>query len=406
MRGAAGRIARAPDTPSPPSPRAGGPAQAGQYDGLTVKLRILELRRARLPLVTAFHTALGTEQVREMLLVRAECDEAEGWGECVAGSQPSYSSEYIDSAWLTLERCLAPALLGAGELDGTGVQSLLRRFKGHRMAKAALEMAILDAELRSAGVSLRSFLGGVADSVTAGVAVGIAGSIDELLDSVGGYLAAGYRRVKLKIEPGWDLQPVQAVRERFGDDLMLQADANGSYGRSDFEHLAQLDQFSLLLLEQPLREEDLLGHAQLARRIATPVCLDESIVSADSAATALALGACSVVNIKPGRVGGLLEARAVHDLCLGHSVPVWCGGMLETGVGRAANLALASLPGFTLPGDISASDRYFSEDITAPFVLHDGKITVPDGPGLGVEVRLSVLEGLTTQVETIRPGDK
>ncbi len=211
-----------------------------------------------------------------MLLVRAECDEAEGWGECVAGSQPSYSSEYIDSAWLTIERCLAPALLGAGELDGTGVQSLLRRFKGHRMAKAALEMAILDAELRSAGVSLRSFLGGVADSVTAGVAVGIVGSIEELLDSVGGYLAAGYRRVKLKIEPGWDLQPVQAVRERFGDALMLQADANGSYGRSDFEHLAQLDEFSLLLLEQPLGEEDLRRprpagtpdrHTGLSRRV-------------------------------------------------------------------------------------------------------------------------------------------
>jgi O-succinylbenzoate synthase len=241
--------------------------------------------------------------------------------------------------------------------------------------------------------------------VTAGVAVGITASIEVLLESVGRYLEAGYRRVKLKIEPGWDLQPVQAVRDRFGDDLMLQVDANGSYRRSDFDHLAQLDEFSLLLIEQPLSEEDLLGHAQLARRISTPVCLDESIVSAEGAAAAIALGACSIVNIKPGRVGGCLEARSVHDVCVSSSVPVWCGGMLETGIGRATNLALASLPGFTLPGDISASGRYFSEDITPPFVLLDGEIAVPKGAGLGVEVLVPVLDGLTTQIEMIKSAD-
>jgi len=370
-----------------------------------VKLHIVELRRACLPLVTPFHTALGTERVREVLLVRAESDGGEGWGECVAGSDPSYSSEYIDSAWLTLERYLVPALLEAKDLNATDVQPLLREFKGHRMAKAALEMAILDAQLRTTGESLKTFLGGVDDSVTAGVAVGIMSSIEELLESVSQYLDAGYRRVKLKIAPGWDLQPVQAVRDRFGDDLMLQVDANGAYGRSDFDQLAQLDQFSLLLIEQPLDEEDLVGHAQLARRLLTPVCLDESIVSAGGAAAAIALGACSVVNIKPGRVGGCLEARSVHDVCVSSSVPVWCGGMLETGIGRAANLALASLPGFTLPGDISASDRYFSEDITPPFVLDDGKIAVPTGAGLGVEVLMPVLDGLTTQIQTINGAD-
>jgi O-succinylbenzoate synthase len=269
------------------------------------------------------------------------------------------------------------------------------------MAKAALEMAVLDAQLRAAGVSLSTFLGGVTSAVTPGVAVGIMGSVDELLDSVSEYLDAGYRRVKLKIQPGWDLIPVQAVRERFGDGLMLQVDANAAYRRDDFGHLARLDEFSLMLIEQPLGEDDLMGHAQLALHITTPVCLDESIVSAQSAATAIALGACSVVNIKAGRVGGYLEARALHDVCVSKSVPVWCGGMLETGLGRAANLALASLPGFTLPGDISATDRYFREDITRPFMLHDGTIEVPNGPGLGVEVLRDVLDALTAQSETI-----
>ena len=252
-----------------------------------------------------------------------------------------------------------------------------------------------------AGVSFRTFLGGVFDAVTPGVAVGIMGSVAELLDGVAVYVAEGYRRVKLKVAPGWDIEPVAAVRERFGADLMLQVDANGSYRRSDFEHLARLDEFSLLLLEQPLDEEDLIGHAQLAARITTPICLDESIVSTQSAATAISLGACSVVNLKAGRVGGYLEAREIHDLCWSEGIPVWCGGMLETGIGRAANLALASLPGFSLPGDLSASRRYFYQDITPPFVLCEGKIAVPTGPGLGVDVLLPVLEDLTTRRETI-----
>jgi O-succinylbenzoate synthase len=370
-----------------------------------VNLHAIELRRVCLPLVSAFRTAHGTESVREALLVRVESDDAEGWGECVAGPDPLYSSEYLDSAWLTLRRYLAPKLLGAPDLTATDVQHLLAEFKGHRMAKAALEMAVLDAQLRLTGISLASFLGGATDVVTPGVAVGIMSSVAELVDAVSEYLEAGYRRVKLKIQPGWDLVPVEAIRNRFGTDLMLQVDANSAYRRSDMAHLAELDRLSLLLIEQPLDEDDLTGHAELAARITTPVCLDESIISAQTAVTAIALGACSVVNIKAGRVGGYLEARAVHDVCVSQAVPVWCGGMLETGLGRAANLALASLPGFSLPGDISATDRYFHEDITAPFVLVNGTIAVPTGPGLGVEVLVPVLNRLTTQSETITKGD-
>lgn len=364
-----------------------------------MKLHSIELRRVCLPLVSAFRTSLGTEAVREALLVRVESDQGEGWGECVAGADPLYSPEYVEGAWLTLKRYLVPRLFVKEHLTAPDVANLLAGFKGHRMAKAALEMAVLDAQLRAEHISLSKFLGGATDSITAGVAVGIMNSIGQLLDSVSEYLEAGYRRVKLKIQPGWDLEPVEAVRERFGNELMLQVDANGSYARSDIAHLARFDQYSLLLIEQPLDEEDLIGHAQLADRIETPVCLDESIVSAQSALTAISLGACSVVNIKAGRVGGYLEARAVHDVCASRSVPVWCGGMLETGIGRAANIALASLAGFTLPGDISASDRYFRQDITAPFELKDGTIAVPTGPGLGVEVLLPALEGFTEQFE-------
>jgi O-succinylbenzoate synthase len=267
------------------------------------------------------------------------------------------------------------------------------------MAKAALEMAVLDAELRAAGSSFARELGAVRDRVPCGVSVGIMGSIGELLDAVGGYLDAGYVRIKLKIEPGWDVEPVRAVRERFGDDVLLQVDANTAYTLADARHLARLDPFGLLLIEQPLDEEDVLGHAALARQISTPVCLDESITSARSAAAAITLGACAIVNVKPGRVGGYLEARRIHDVCVAHGIPVWCGGMLETGLGRAANVALAALPGFTLPGDTSASARYYRTDITAPFVLADGHLPVPTGAGLGVEPIPDELEAVTVGTE-------
>jgi o-succinylbenzoate synthase len=349
-----------------------------------VKLTGVELLRVRMPLVAPFRTSFGTQEARELLLVRAVTPAADGWGECVAMAEPTYSSEYVDGAEHVLRTHLIPALLAAGEITASKVAPLLARFKGHRMAKCALEMAVLDAELRSHETSFASVLGSTKDKVPCGVSVGIVDSIPRLLDVVGGYVADGYLRIKLKIEPGWDVEPVRAVRERFGDDLLLQVDANTAYTLSDVPLLARLDPFDLLLLEQPLDEEDVHGHAELARHLRTPICLDESVVSARSAADAIRLGACRIVNVKPGRVGGYLEARRVHDVCVAHGIPVWCGGMLETGLGRAANVALASLPGFTLPGDTSASDRFYRTDITEPFVLDAGYLPVPSGPGLGV----------------------
>jgi O-succinylbenzoate synthase len=271
------------------------------------------------------------------------------------------------------------------------------------MAKAALELAVLDAFGRARGQSLAQLIGATSTTVPSGVAVGIAESVEELLGVVGGYVDEGYVRVKLKIQPGWDVEPVRAVREGFGAELMLQVDANGAYASSGGHELRALDPFGLLLIEQPLAEDDLQGHATLARAVTTPICLDESITSVASAALALDLGACSIINVKPGRVGGYLEARRIHDLAVSRDVPLWCGGMLETGIGRAANLALAALPGFTLPGDLSASRRYYSRDLTAPFELRDGHLTVPIGPGLGVEVDEDALAALTVHREEWRP---
>jgi O-succinylbenzoate synthase len=271
------------------------------------------------------------------------------------------------------------------------------------MAKAALEMAVLDAELRELGQSFGEALGAVRDRVPVGVSVGIADTLPALLDEVSGYVDEGYRRVKLKIEPGWDLAPVAAVRERF-PDITLQVDANTAYTLGDATQLAKLDAFDLLLVEQPLPEDDIRGHAELARRMTTPICLDESITSARSAADAIAMGACSIVNVKPGRVGGYLEAKRIHDVCAAHGVPVWCGGMLETGLGRAANIALAALPNFSLPGDISGSDRYWHRDLlTEPLLADDGLMTVLTGPGLGVELDLPWVKELTHSVETVTP---
>ncbi|MFI6535787.1 o-succinylbenzoate synthase [Nonomuraea sp. NPDC050547] len=359
-----------------------------------MKLTGVEIRTIQVPLVSPFRTSFGTETVREALVLRAVTDEAEGWGECGAGTAPLYSPEYTHAAADVLTRHLVPALAGVAELDAHRVAPALAAFKGHRMAKAALETAILDAELRARGVSFGQALGAVRTAVPCGVSVGITESIPELLDTVAGYLEAGYLRIKLKIEPGWDVEPVRAVRERFGD-ILLQVDANTAYRRGDAGHLAGLDPFGLLLMEQPLDEDDLIGHAELAKRITTPICLDESIVSARAAADAIALGACRIVNIKPGRVGGYLEARRIHDVCAANDVPVWCGGMLETGLGRAANVALAALPGFLLPGDTSASDRYYRTDITPPFRLVDGHLEVPAGPGLGISPIPDVLDAVT-----------
>jgi O-succinylbenzoate synthase len=366
-----------------------------------MKVDGVELRRVALPLVSPFRTSFGVERDRDVLLVRVVTADAEGWGECVAAAEPRYSSEYADGAADVLRRFLLPAVAGLDDLDPEAVAPATAFVKGHRMAKAALELAVLDAWLRARGEPLAAHLGATRQRVPAGVSVGIMGSPAELLEAVAGYLAQGYLRIKLKIEPGWDLEPVAAVRERFGDGLALQVDANAAYTLADAGHLAGLDRFGLLLVEQPLDEDDLAGHAELARRLATPVCLDESITSARSAVDAVALGACRIVNVKAGRVGGYLEARRLHDACRGRGVPLWCGGMLETGIGRAANVALAALPGFTLPGDTSASDRYYRQDLTAPFVLEDGHLAVPTGPGIGVEPLPEVLDELTTSAEWV-----
>jgi O-succinylbenzoate synthase len=364
-----------------------------------MKLTGIELRRVAMPLVTPFRTSFGVERERDVLLVRAVTTDAEGWGECVAMSDPLYSSEYVDAAAEVIKRFLLPAVAKTtSTVDIHAAELACTKFKGHPMAKAALQTALLDARLRAGGESFAGFLGAVRDRVPAGVSVGIMDSVPELLDAVEGYLAAGYLRIKLKIEPGWDVEPVRAVRERFGD-ILLQVDANTAYTLADARHLARLDPFDLLLVEQPLAEDDVRGHAALARAIRTPICLDESIVSARAAADAIVLGACAVVNIKPGRVGGYLEARRVHDVCAAHGVPVWAGGMLETGLGRAANVALAALPNLTLPGDTSASDRYYARDITRPFVLEDGHVRVPAGPGIGVDPDPETLREVTTATE-------
>ena len=364
-----------------------------------MKLNAVELRRIRLGLVAPFETSFGVQTEKDVLLVKVLMDGVEGWGESVAGEKPDYSSEYVDAAQDVMLRYFIPQLLDH-DVAAAGVAKELRWVHGHRMAKSAIEMAILDAELRARNESFAHFFGAVRAEVDSGVSVGIHPSIAQLLQTVGGYLDQGYRRIKLKIKPGWDVEPVRAVRERFGD-VPLQVDANTAYSLSHAEHLAELDQFDLLLIEQPLPEEQVLAHAELAKTVRTPICLDESIESYQNAADAIDLRACRIINIKPGRVGGYLEARRIHDLCASRHVPVWMGGMLETGIGRAGNVAMAAMPNFSLPGDTSASDRYFKRDITEPFVLREGRLKVPAGPGLGVTVDQEFLESITTWKKTV-----
>ncbi|GAC1643032.1 MAG: o-succinylbenzoate synthase [Candidatus Dormibacteraceae bacterium] len=365
-----------------------------------MKLESVELRRIRMPLVAPFETSFGVQTERDILLVNALTSEGEGWGECVALEHPVYSHEYVEGAQHVLIHHLLPRLLELASLEAEDVGPLLRPVHGHPMAKAAIETAILDAQLRARGESFGKYFGAVRSAVDCGVSVGIHRSIPELLETVGGYIDQGYLRIKLKIKPGWDVEPVRAVRERFSE-VALQVDANTAYSLSDAPHLAQLDAFDLLLIEQPLPEEQVLAHAELAKSVRTPICLDESITSAEIAADAIKLGACRIINIKPGRVGGYLEGRRIHDVCAVNRVPVWMGGMLETGIGRAGNVAMAAMQNFSLPGDTSASERYYRRDITQPFVLHEGRLDVPLGPGLGVDVDLEFLESITTWKQTV-----
>lgn len=368
-----------------------------------MKIHAVELIRVTMPLISPFRTSFATETERDVLLLRVDTGDAQGWAECVALDVPLYSSEYIDGAQHVITEHLLPRLFAAGEITATAVAEVLAPVRGHRMAKATVETALLDAELRAADMSLGRYLGATATDVVSGVSVGIQDTIPEVLDAVAGYLDAGYARIKLKIEPGWDVEPVAAVRERFGDEILLQVDANSAYHRADARHLARLDAYDLLLLEQPLEEEDVAGNVELAKVIRTPICLDESIVSAQIAYEAIRTGAAAIVNIKPGRVGGYLESRRIHDVCAAAGVPVWAGGMLETGIGRAANLALAGMANFILPSDISASDRYYHQDLTEPITMTNGRVALPTGPGIGIDPIPEVLAELTTATTLVRP---
>ena len=358
-----------------------------------MNLVAVELILVRLPLLRPFRTSFGTQTVKEAILVRAlGGDGVEGWGECAVAEDPLYSEEWNPGTWMVLRDYLVPAAL-------EGASSPI---KGHPMAKAALEVALLDLRLRREQVSLASHLGAVRDRVVCGVSLGIEERLDDLLRQVDRFVADGYRRIKLKIEPGWDLQPVRAVREAF-PDASLSVDANAAYGPEDAEHLARLDALDLDYVEQPLPKDHLLAHADLQRRLETPICLDETLTSPHVTDEAIRLDACRVVNLKVGRVGGVEASRRIHDLVLEHRVPMWCGGMLETGIGRAVNLALAAMPGFTLPGDTSGSNRYFEQDVTAPFVLgRDGTMAVPDGPGIGVTPNPEMLDEIAVERHVIR----
>ncbi len=365
------------------------------------RVRAIELRLIGLPLVRPFRTSFGTSTEKVCVLARVETEDGHGWGECVAEEEPGFSAEWNGSVWAAIADFLGPALLRAGDVSAEDLEGVFAFVRGNRMAKATLVDAVLDAELRARDRSLATYLGADRDRVACGVSVGIAATTDELRAQVDGYLADGYQRIKLKIEPGLDVERVAAIRADH-PDILLSVDANAAYTPEQIDVFRSLDELDLLMIEQPLDHEDIVLHAGLQAQLRTAVCLDESIRSAADAAAAIGLGACRIVNIKQGRVGGVLEARRVHDVSRDAGVPVWCGGMLETGIGRATNLALAAMPNFTLPGDTSASARYFPEDLTEPFVLApDGTMGVPTGPGIGVEPLPERLKACTNRTETL-----
>ena len=374
-------------------------------DAATAPLRVsaLEVRQILLPLREPFRISSGVVSERRILLARLE-DEAGAvaWSECVAGEEPNYSSETVDTAWLALREWLAPRLL-AGPVSAADADAVLRRdLRGHRMASATLEMGMWELAARAAGVPLARLLGGLRDTVEVGISLGIQASPAALVERATAAAGAGYRRIKLKIGPGRDIAYVAAVREALGDDVVLTVDANSAYTPADSDHLSRLDAFGLAMIEQPLEAGDLVRHAALQRRLRTALCLDESITSAARAEDMIALGSGRIVNIKPGRVGGLGESRRIHDVCVAAGVPVWCGGMLESGVGRGYNVALASLPGFTLPGDISPSARYWERDVVVPeWTMTDGLVRVPEGAGTGVEVDAGRVDDLTIRREVL-----
>ncbi|HVR09709.1 MAG TPA: o-succinylbenzoate synthase [Thermoanaerobaculia bacterium] len=370
------------------------------------RLEAITLCEIRLALKEPFRISSGIESHRRILLVRLAGEGVEGWGECVAGEHPNYSPESADTAWLAIREWLAPRLLGQRFADPGEVWPVLdRNVRGHNMAKAALEMAAWELAARAAARPLAELLGGARRRIPVGVSLGIQESPAALAAKAGAALERGYRKIKLKIEPGADVEFVRAVRRALGPDAPLMADANSAYRLEDAAHLAVLDELDLLMIEQPLAWDDLLRHAELQRRLRTPICLDESITSPERAADMIALGAGRIVNIKPGRVGGFRQSLAIHDLCALHGIPVWCGGMLESGIGRGHNVALASLPNFTLPGDLSPSERYWARDIVEPEWTMDreGWVDVPrDRPGIGVTPNVSRIKALTLRREELR----
>jgi o-succinylbenzoate synthase len=367
-----------------------------------VRIDRLELRLCRLPLVSFFETSFGRSYDRTFLLVRIEGDGHEGWGEAVAEANPYYSSETTETAWHIITEFLAPRVLGRVFEHPREIYAALGGVRGHHMAKAAVEMAGWDLHARIDGVPLSQALGGTRARIASGVSIGIQDSLPQLQETVARELAAGYQRIKIKIKPGWDLAAVETVRAAFGA-VPLMVDANAAYTLEDGEHLARLDRFDLMMIEQPLEYDDVMDHVALQRRLTTPICLDESIHTVRIARDALAAGACRIINIKPGRVGGHHESIRLHDLCAEQGVPVWHGGMLETGIGRTHNIHLASLPNFSLPGDIAASKRYYAADLIDPpvEVAADGTIAVPDGPGLGVRVLNDRVERATLRAVSL-----
>jgi O-succinylbenzoate synthase len=367
-----------------------------------MQIESITLQEIRMPLVHFFETSFGRTTERRILLVKLECEGITAWGECVAGEGPFYSEESIETAWYALHEYLAPAVLGRKLGRATDCVPLFAAVRGHRMAKAAIENALWETEAQAKGLPLWKLLGGTQQKIACGVSIGIQESIEQLLDKIAVELGAGYRRIKVKCKPGWDLKVLERIRQRW-PDIVLSCDANSAYTINDTEHLRSFDQFRLLMIEQPLWNDDIYYHAQLQKQLKTAICLDESIRSERDARAALALGACRIVNIKVGRVGGFSEALAVHDACKAAHVPVWCGGMLETGIGRSHNIALSTKENFRLPGDVSASKRYWKEDIIEPEVEVSGQgfIEVPDSAGRGYQVKEDLIERLTARKETI-----
>jgi o-succinylbenzoate synthase len=367
-----------------------------------MKIEAITLRELKIPLVHFFETSFGRTYTRRILLVTLQCDGLEGWGECVAGEDPFYSEEYIDGAWDVIKRYLGPALLEKTLQSGCEVPALLARVREHRMAKAALENAFWDAEAQEKTIPLWKLLGGTQREITCGVSIGIQDSHEQLLQKIESELAAGYQRIKVKVKPGWDVEVLKKIRARW-PDILLSCDANSAYTLADTDHLKAFDSFKLLMIEQPLWSDDFYFHARLQKQLQTALCLDEAIRRARDAEAALELGSCRIVNIKAGRVGGFSEAIAVHDVARRFGVPVWCGGMLESGIGRSHNVALSTLPNFKLPGDVSASKRYWKEDIIEPEVevSPKGTIAVSNQPGRGYELRKNLIEQLTVRKEVL-----